>query len=102
RPSVSAWIVNQLARHDGPLLRELAELTDRLRGAQGQTARATEGSASELLAAHRAAIKRLRGRAEAILLASGQAVRPQILDRVLRNLRFGMADAKVRPTIESG
>jgi hypothetical protein len=103
RPSVSAWIVNQLARQDGPLLREFAALTDRLRGAQGQTARSkSDGDASELLAEHRAAIKRLRGRAEEILLASGQAVRPQILDRVLRNLRFGMADAAIRPTIESG
>jgi hypothetical protein len=103
RPSVSAWIVNQLARQDAPLLREFAALTDRLRGAQGQTARSnSDGGASELLAEHRTAIKRLRGRAEEILRASGQAVRPQILDRVLRNLRFGMADAQVRPTIEGG
>jgi len=71
RPSVSAWIVNQLARQDGPLLRELAALTDRLRDAQVQTAGAKlDGSASELLTAHRAAIKRLRGRAEEILRAS--------------------------------
>jgi hypothetical protein len=103
RPSVSAWIVNQLARQDGPLLRDFAELTDRLRAAQGQIghARSDEG-ASELLAEHRAAIKRLRGRSEEILRASGQAVRPQILDRVLRNLRLGMVDAQLRPTIERG
>ena len=103
RPSVSAWIVNQMARQDRPLLRDFAELTDRLRGAQGQIARAKPGEgASELLAEHRAAIKRLRGRAEEILRASGQAVRPQVLDRVLRNLRVGMADVAVRPTIERG
>ncbi|HZL17906.1 MAG TPA: hypothetical protein VFG23_09190 [Polyangia bacterium] len=103
RPSVSAWIVNQLARQDGPLLRELAALTDRLRDAQVQTAGAKlDGSASELLTAHRAAIKRLRGRAEEILRASGQAVRPQILERVLRNLRVGMANLEFRPTIEGG
>jgi hypothetical protein len=103
RPSVSAWIVNQMARQDGPLLRDFAELTDRLRGAQGQIVHAKPGEgASELLAEHRAAIKRLRGRAEEILRASGQAVRPPILDRVLRNLRVGMADVEVRPTIESG
>jgi hypothetical protein len=103
RPSVSAWIVNQLARQDGPLLRDFAELTDRLRGAQGQIAHAgSDEGASELLAEHRAAIKRLRGRAEEILRASGQAVRPQILDRVLRNLRLGMVDPQLRPTIERG
>lgn len=102
RPTVSAWIVNQLARRDGPLLRDLARLTDRLRGAQGQTARASDESPSELLAAHREAIKRLRGRAEEILRASGQAVRPQILERVLRNLRVGMADLEIRPSLEGG
>jgi hypothetical protein len=103
RPSVSAWIVNQLARQDGPLLRDFAELTDRLRGAQGQLARPkSDEGASELLAEHRAAIKRLRGRAEELLRASGQAVRPPILERVLRNLRVGMADLEVRPTLERG
>jgi hypothetical protein len=103
RPSVSAWIVNQLARRDRPLLRDFAALTDRLRGSQGQIARAkSDEGASELLAEHRAAIKRLRSRADEILRASGQAVRPQILDRVLRNLRLGMIDAQLRPTIERG
>ena len=103
RPSVSAWIVNQLARQDGPLLRDFGALTDRLREAQGQAKSApSDGGASELMAEHRAVLKRLRSRAEEILDGSGQAVRPAILDRVLQNLRLGMADAAVRPTIERG
>ncbi len=103
RPSVSAWIVNQLARQEAPLLRLFAETTARLRGAQRPVAGAERGDdTAEAMAAHRDALKRLRARAEEILVASGQAARPQILERVVRNLRVGMASEEIRQTIESG
>jgi len=103
RPSVSAWVVNQLARQEAALLKSFAQMTARLRGAQGQAAKSGRAEeTAEALAAHREVLKRLRGRAEEILVAAGQAARPQILERVVRNLRVGMAGEETRRTIESG
>jgi hypothetical protein len=103
KPSVSAWVVNQLARREAPLLKSLADTTVRLRGAQRPGARAAPADhTAEALAAHREALKRLRTRAEEILTASGQAARPQILEKVVRNLRVGMASEESRTRIESG
>jgi hypothetical protein len=103
RPSVSAWIVNQLARQEAPLLELFAETTARLRGAQRPVAGAERvDDTVEAMAAHRDTLKRLRARAEEILVASGQTARPQILERVVRNLRVGMATEEIRQTIESG
>lgn len=103
RPGISAWIVNQLARHEAPLVGRLAETTASLQGAQRRLADAERVPGyAEMLAAHRETLRQLRARAEEILAASGQAVRPQILERVVRNLRVGLADAEIRPVIESG
>jgi hypothetical protein len=103
RPSVSVWIVNQLARREAPLLKVFAETTARLRGAQRPVAGGQRADdPTEAMAAHREALKRLRARAEEILVASGQAARPQILERVVRNLRVGMASEESRQTIEAG
>jgi hypothetical protein len=103
KPSVSAWVVNQLVRQQAPLLKSFVETTARLRGAQRPGARAGGADhTTEALAAHREALKGLRARAEEILTASGQAARPPILERVVRNLRVGMASEESRTRIESG
>jgi hypothetical protein len=103
KPSASAWVVNQLARQEAPLLKSLADTTARLQGAQRPGAKAARADhTTQALAAHREALKLLRTRAEEILTASGQAARPQILEKVVRNLRVGMASQEIRPRIESG
>jgi hypothetical protein len=107
RPSVPAWVVNQLARQEAPLLQRLAEVTGRLRDAQRQVARGPSGAArltdhAEALAAHREVTKQLRARAEEILRAAGQAAGHQLLERALRNLRVGLASEESRRIIQSG
>ncbi len=103
RPSASAWAVNQLARQEAPLLKRFAEITARLQVAPRPSASANSvEEPTEVLAAHRDTLRQLRDRAEQILAATGQAARPQILERVVRNLRLGVASQETRATIESG
>jgi hypothetical protein len=103
RPSASAWAVNQLARQEAPLLKRFAEITARLQAVPRSSASANSvEEPTEVLAAHRDTLRQLRDRAEKILAATGQAARPQILERVVRNLRLGLASQETRATIEVG
>jgi hypothetical protein len=102
RPSVSAWAVNQLARQEPELIRGFADVTRRLRDAQLGPAAGGAAGGAEVMVEHREALKRLRARAEEILAAAGQAARPAILERVVRNLRVGVAGDETRRTIEEG
>jgi hypothetical protein len=104
RPPVSAWAVNQIARRAPELVRELGELTARLQGAQGRGAgeAAGEGGYAETAASHRRVLAALRAQAEEILGGAGHAASPQLLQRVVGNLRAAAARADVWPVVVAG
>jgi hypothetical protein len=95
RPTVSAWAVNQLARREPALVRKLGVLTAELQSAHGPRF-------TEVMKEHRALLGTLRDKAEAALSADGHPTGPQLLARVVSDLRAGIADAEIRPLIESG
>jgi hypothetical protein len=98
RPTLSVWAVNQLARNEPALVRQLADATAGLQGGNA-------GGASryaDLLAAHREVLKALRRNAEEILNASGFRPAPELLTRVVHDLRAGISSPESRPLIESG
>jgi hypothetical protein len=95
RPSVSTWATNQVARSEPDLIRQLGEVTERLRAAGGP-------DYGEAIAQHRALLKTLRAKAEEVLTAAGLRAALPALAQVLQNLRAGMASAQVRPLVATG
>lgn len=98
RPSVSAWAVNQVARREPALVRRLAELTERLRGAQGRPG----DDFGAMTAEHRQTLSSLRDVVDRVLGEGGHDAGPQLVRRVITNLRAGVADADTRPLVETG
>lgn len=95
RPSVSTWATNQVARREPELIRELGEVTARLRAAGGP-------DYAEAIAQHRAVLKTLRAKAEEVLSRAGLRAALPALAQVLQNLRAGMASAQARPLVAAG
>jgi hypothetical protein len=100
RPTVSVWAVNQLARREPTRVKELGVLAARLRDAQASGGGA--GAYMETAAGHRAALAALRARAEEILIEGGHKPSPQLLGRIVGNLRAGVANPELRPRSEEG
>ena len=98
RPTVSAWAVNQVARREPALVRRLAELTERLRGSQGRPG----DDFGAMTAEHRQTLSSLRDAVERVLADAGHDAGPQLVRRVITNLRAGVADAETRPLVETG
>ena len=98
RPTLSVWAVNQIARQEPALLRRLVDATAGLQG--GSAAGASRYA--DVLAAHRDVLKALRAKAEELLNASGFRSAPDLLSRVVHDLRAGISSAESRPLIESG
>ncbi len=98
RPTLSVWAVNQLAWKAPALLQRLAQVTAGLQGGNaGEASRY-----ADLLAAHREVLKALRLEAEEILNVAGFRAAPELLARVVHDLRAGIASPESRPLIESG
>jgi hypothetical protein len=94
RPSSSVWAVNQIARGEPELVRRLGAVTARLQsGAAGYP---------EAMAEHRELLKELRAKAEDALAAGGIRATPELLARVVHDLRAGIMDPATRPLVESG
>lgn len=98
RPTVSVWATNQLARREPARVGELLALTDRLRDTQG---RGDAGAFGEAASAHRAILAALRADAQRILAEGGHPTSPQLLGRIVGNLRAA-ADPALRAKIEAG
>lgn len=98
RPTLSVWAVNQIARQEQALVRRLAEATAGLQGGN----RGGSSSYADVLGEHRDALKALRLKAEEILSASGFRPAPDLLTRVVHDLRAGISSPESRPLIESG
>jgi len=95
KPTLPIWIINQLARREPALVKELDELTARLRGAEGP-----EYAAG--VVNHRRALAELRWKAEELLTETGHAAAPAVLNRVIANLRAAAAGDETRPLLLAG
>ena len=98
RPTLSVWAVNQIARQEPALVRRLADATAGLQGGNA----GGSSSYAEVLAEHRDVLKALRLKAEEILNGSGVRPAPDLLSRVVHDLRAGISSPESRPLIESG
>jgi hypothetical protein len=105
KPTVAAWVVNQLARRHSDLIKRLGKAGARLREVQlgrheqtGDDRRAF----SEAVAAQREALREARVAAVAILSEEGNAAPVHLVETVLRILRGGAASDEAQATIAQG
>ena len=98
RPTLSVWAVNQIARQEPALVRRLTDATTALQGGTGGEALRY----ADALAAHRDVLKALRQKAEEILDSAGFRPAPELLTRVVHDLRAGISSPESRALIESG
>jgi hypothetical protein len=99
KPSVSAWLVNQLVHHEGKTMSRFFAAADELR-------RAEEGAVSGKGAGPlRTALARQREATEAALNAArriGGGFSAQTFDRVRETLEAAIGDPQARAAVESG
>ena len=98
KPSVAAAAVNGLARDQPSEVRELIQAGKRLRQAQ-EAAVSGKGAANDLqtaLAAHRAALERVRREARRLELSE------PVLERAMQTVRAASVDPELQPLLERG
>jgi uncharacterized coiled-coil DUF342 family protein len=103
KPTIPAWILNQLARHEPELLQRLFESGDDLRRAQTQAL--AGGGADELrtaTSAERETVRELMQRARELAKTEGRAPPPAVLERVRTSLSAAAVDEALRPELERG
>jgi hypothetical protein len=101
KPSLAAWVVNQLARQRELDMQRLFKAGEQLAGAQVEAIRAHSGDA--FLDARRDqqhALEALAARAREILVDAGRG--PAVLDRVVSTLRAGSLTEDGRVLLKSG
>ncbi|MDQ4025271.1 MAG: hypothetical protein M3217_07250, partial [Actinomycetota bacterium] len=86
KPPVSAWAVNQLARHDAAAIARLLELVDLLREAR------SSAEMHALGAERRELVTAMARRAADLMEAAGYAASPGTLQRVTQTLQAGGED----------
>ncbi len=97
RPTRSAWVVNQLAREQTALLRDLWKAADQLRKAH-----AGKGDFVAALAAEREALDALVAAAAELLEQADRAPGDATLQRVRGTLQAAAADRDARRAVEEG
>jgi hypothetical protein len=104
KPSVAAWAVNQLSRHEPGAVKALLDKGEALRGAQKRLLRGAGSADSlrELLAEEREAIQLLTQRARALIESAGRAGTPAVLERVRRTLQAAAVDDEGRRLLTKG
>ena len=104
KPSVPAWTVNQLARHDEEGVRSLLNVAARLRSAQERSLKG-ERAADELRSAQaeeRELLRSLTQRAGQILRQAGRPATRATLDRVSATLRAAAVAEPGRTSLREG
>ena len=104
KPSVAAWTVNQLARHDAEGVRSLLNVGARLRSAQERSLRG-ERAADEVRAAQaeeREVLRTLTQRVGALLREAGRPATGATLDRVSSTLRAAALGEPGRTLLRKG
>jgi hypothetical protein len=104
RPTVSAWVVNQLSRREPEALGEFLEATDRLReeqlrllGGGGQ-----REAFERALADQRGSLTALLGAVRKILESAGHAASPALVEKAGQTLRAAALSPAARQAIEAG
>jgi hypothetical protein len=103
RPSVSAWVVNQLVRHQRSDVQELLSVGDDVR--TGQRAALSGGGAEgirEITARRRRVVDRLLDGAEDLLTKAGQATSRSTLDKVGDTLMAATVDEEAADAVRAG
>ena len=99
RPTVSAWLVNLLAREDGGQVDDLLELGQSLREAQ----RALDGDRlRDLSTQRRRLVAALTQEAQRLAAQAGQAVSAQVEREVQDTLEAALADQGMADRVSSG
>ena len=99
KPTVAAWLANQLAHHHRDQLGRFLAAADDLRQAQDEALRGEGGEHLRRAAkAEREAIERLVGTARSV----GGRPAPATLDRVRETLEAAVADPQARDALEGG
>jgi hypothetical protein len=103
KPTVSAWVVNRLARERAADVRSLLEAGDEVRAAQE---RALGGAGPEALRdaaqTERKAVRKLADEARELLAESGRPATDATIDRVSSTLHAAAVDDEGRRLLESG
>ena len=101
KPTLPAWVVNQLARQRELDMQRLLKAGEQLAGAQAEAIRAQSGDAFlEARRDEQHALEGLAARAKEILADAGRGT--ATLDRVLATLRAGSLTEDGRALLESG
>jgi len=99
KPTVSAWLINQLARNAPDQIARLSEVGDALAEAQ----RTLDGDRlRELSAERRQVVNDLLPEARRLARQAGQPASPAVLDEVRATLEAALADAGARDAVRSG
>ena len=103
KPTVAAWTVNQLARHDPEAIRGLLAAGATLREAQEL---ALKGDAGDALRPaqeeERRALRALTQRAHEVLAAAGRPASRSVLDQISSTLRAAAVSEGGRAALEAG
>jgi hypothetical protein len=103
KPSVAAWAVNQLARHEKAAVGELLDAGKRLRAAHEKL---LSGGSAEALQraseAERDALRRLTRAAERVLAEAGLSTTSGTLERVRETLHAAAVDEQVAELVGAG
>jgi hypothetical protein len=103
KPSLTAWVVNQLVRRRREDVEQLLDVGERLRSAhQAALTGAGKQEFDDARRAERQLIAKLVREAERVLLDSGRAPTPGVLERVNRTLRSAPADDEGRELLARG
>lgn len=103
RPSVSAWVVNQLVRHHRSEVQDLLSVGDDVR--KGQRAALSGGGAEgirEITTRRRRVVDRLLDGAEDLLAKAGQATSRSTLDKVGDTLMAATVDEEAAEAVRAG
>jgi hypothetical protein len=99
RPTVGAWLVNQLMRKSEPLMTRLFEIGQSLQEAQRELA---GDRLRELAAERRRVIAELMPEASRVAAAAGVTASGGTLDEVRATLEAALADADARAAVRAG
>lgn len=103
RPTLSAWVVNQLARHHGSDVQELLSVGDGVRAAQrGALSGGGAERIREITVRRRRAIDRLLDLAEDLLAQAGHATGRSTLDKVGDTLMAATVDEDAAKAVRVG
>ena len=103
KPTVAAWVVNQLARHEKMRVRSLLTAGERLRAAHGKLLQGgSAGAVQKAMDDERKAIRALVESAESLLDEAGQTSAASTLARVEETLHAAAVDEELGERLREG